>query len=385
MRRLAVFISILTLLLSVSLFLASELRADPNSQLKSEKAKLAAQRKRLDIINDRERDLSSQLNNTQYDLQESRQAYHEAVSNLHSAEIHLDNVKSRLEQATKEFKHSQRVLGKRLREIYMHGDIGYLTVLLGSQSFTDFIDQTHYLSLIISNDKELLDKVRSLKEELQAKKADAEATVKEIQSIKSAQEKRVLQLENLEAARARLLADVQSQRDSISAQVTELENSTVALENQIQREINSHRSYLRPSAPQATRRVWGTGRYLNPAEGPITSPFGYRVHPIFGTLRFHTGVDIGAYYGSAILAADSGTVIDSGWMGGYGNCLIIDHGGGYSTLYAHCSELYVSYGQGVTKGQQIAAVGSTGNSTGPHLHFEVRINGEPVDPLGFIR
>ena len=141
---------------------------------------------------------------------------------------------------------------------------------------------------------------------------------------------------------------------------------------------------MRPLSPQSGTRTWGTGRYLTPAQGPITSPFGYRIHPIFGTMRFHTGVDIGAYYGSPVLASDSGVVIDSGWLGGYGNCIIVDHGGGYSTLYAHCSELYVSYGQSVSKGQQIAAVGSTGNSTGPHLHFEVRINGEPVDPLGFI-
>ena len=138
-----------------------------------------------------------------------------------------------------------------------------------------------------------------------------------------------------------------------------------------------------PAAPRPGR-VRGTGRYLWPADGSPSSPFGYRVHPIFGTLRFHSGLDIAAGGGAPIRAADSGTVIHSGWYGGYGNCLIIDHGGGYSTLYAHCSALYVSYGQAVRQGQTVAAVGSTGYSTGPHLHFEVRINGNPVDPRGFL-
>lgn len=358
--------------------------ADPRSELKEKKSQLASQRKRLDIINDREKDLSAQLNNTQYDLQESRAIYHETLASLKSSQEHLQNIKARLKEVNTEFKAQQKVLGKRLREIYMHGDVGYLVVLLGSQSFTDFIDQTRFLSLIIQNDRRLLDKVKALKDELENKKRQEEETIKEIESLKKRQLEKIENLKRVESKRAQLLADVRSQRDSLNAQVSELENSTFSLEKRIQNEITSHQTYMRPSAPQATRRVWGTGRFINPAPGPITSPFGYRVHPIFGTLRFHTGVDIGAPYGCSILAADSGTVIDSGWMGGYGNCLIVDHGGGYSTLYAHCSQLYVGYGQGVTKGQAIAAVGSTGNSTGPHLHFEVRINGEPVDPLGFI-
>ncbi|MBQ7529301.1 peptidoglycan DD-metalloendopeptidase family protein [bacterium] len=358
--------------------------ADPRSELKEKKSQLASQRKRLDIINDREKDLSAQLNNTQYDLQESRIVYHETLASLKSSQEHLKNIKTHLKKVTDEFKGQQKVLGKRLREIYMHGDVGYLVVLLGSQSFTDFIDQTRFLSLIIQNDRNLLNKVKALKDELENKKLQEEETIREIESLKKRQLEKIENLKKIESKRTQLLADVRSQRDSLNAQVSELENSTFSLEKRIQNEINSHRTYMRPSSPQATRRVWGTGRFITPAPGPITSPFGYRVHPIFGTLRFHTGVDIGAPYGCSILAADSGTVIDSGWMGGYGNCLIVDHGGGYSTLYAHCSQLYVGYGQGVTKGQAIAAVGSTGNSTGPHLHFEVRINGEPVDPLGFI-
>ncbi len=359
-------------------------QADPNSQLRQKKSQLAAQRKRLDIINERERDLSRQLSDTQADLQYSREAYREAKVSLQAAEKQLKNITKRLGEATQEYKKAQRILGKRLREIYLQGDVGYLVVLLGAESFTDFIDQTYYLSLIIENDRQLVTQVRSLKQELEVKKVQSERTLRQIKDLKDAQENRVKKLQQIEQTRSSLLADTRRQRDSLSSYVSELENSTQALENQIQSTVRRSQVIMHPTSPNAGTRTWGTGRYLMPGQGPITSPFGYRVHPIFGTMRFHTGVDIGAYYGSPVLASDSGVVIDSGWMGGYGNCIIIDHGGGYSTLYAHCSELYVSYGQSVAKGQQIAAVGSTGNSTGPHLHFEVRINGEPVDPLGFI-
>lgn len=371
---------------SVSAFYicAFQAQADPNSQLREKKSQLAAQRKRLDIINERERDLSRQLSDTQADLQYSREAYREAKASLQAAEKQLKNITKRLGEATKEYQKAQRVLGKRLREIYLQGDVGYLVVLLGAESFTEFIDQTYYLSLIIENDRQLVTQVRGLKQELEVKKVQSERTVRQIKDLKDAQENRVKKLQQIEEKRSSLLADTRRQRDSLSSYVSELENSTQALENQIQSTVRRSQVIMRPTSPNAGTRTWGTGHYLTPAQGPITSPFGYRVHPIFGTMRFHTGVDIGAYYGSPVLASDSGVVIDSGWMGGYGNCIIVDHGGGYSTLYAHCSELYVSYGQSVARGQQIAAVGSTGNSTGPHLHFEVRINGEPVDPLGFI-
>jgi murein DD-endopeptidase MepM/ murein hydrolase activator NlpD len=123
---------------------------------------------------------------------------------------------------------------------------------------------------------------------------------------------------------------------------------------------------------------------LFPSLGEITSVFGWRTHPILGYERFHAGLDIGADYGTLIHAADSGTVILAGWYGGYGNTVIIDHGGGITSLYAHASELYVHEGQTLQRGQAIAAVGSSGLSTGPHLHFEVRENGEPTDPMNYL-
>ena len=134
----------------------------------------------------------------------------------------------------------------------------------------------------------------------------------------------------------------------------------------------------------STARILGTGRMSYPSNGPISSNFGWRVHPIFGTSKFHSGTDFAAPQGAPIQAADRGTVIFAGWRGGYGNAVILDHGSGLTTLYGHASQLYVTEGEAVQKGQTIAAVGSTGFSTGPHLHFEVRLNGEPTNPLAYL-
>ena len=141
---------------------------------------------------------------------------------------------------------------------------------------------------------------------------------------------------------------------------------------------------IRTSQYQVPAGSGGSGGMIWPISGPVTSEFGWRVHPITGDSRFHSGLDIGGDYGMAIHAAAAGTVIYAGWISGYGNAVIIDHGGGITTLYGHNQSLNVSEGQSVAQGQVIAACGSTGNSTGPHCHFEVRQNGEPVSPYGYL-
>ena len=131
--------------------------------------------------------------------------------------------------------------------------------------------------------------------------------------------------------------------------------------------------------------IVGTGQFAwpTPSTSLITSYYGSRLHPVYGTTKFHSGIDIGAADGAAIIAADGGTVVSAGWSGGYGNCIMIDHGNGYTTLYAHLSGYAVSSGQAVSRGDTIGYVGSTGVSTGPHLHYEVRQGGSTLDPMAF--
>ena len=128
----------------------------------------------------------------------------------------------------------------------------------------------------------------------------------------------------------------------------------------------------------------GSGIFIWPVNGPITSPFGYRIHPVLGRRIFHSGIDIGVDYGTPVHAAAAGVVVEADWMGGYGNAVLIDHGNGLSTIYGHNTSLTVSAGQTVSQGQIIAYSGATGMATGPHVHFEVRLNGTPVNPMNYL-
>ncbi len=169
--------------------------------------------------------------------------------------------------------------------------------------------------------------------------------------------------------------------------VAQIESKKTVLKHAIvenARESNQIETLLQAASVRYAGRNRG-GQLLWPAIGPITSPFGWRIHPIFGTREFHPGVDIGAPYGSTVIAADAGVIEFAGVMTGYGNVVVIDHGGGLATLYGHLSAYAVAVGQNVGRGAPIANVGCTGYCTGPHLHFEVRINGVPVDPMPYLQ
>ena len=190
-------------------------------------------------------------------------------------------------------------------------------------------------------------------------------------------------------------ADYQLQAESQSELVERLNSDRLALEaaqNQLDRDSKNISVLIQNKVAQAQAKansrsnilIRGSGILAFPSNARTSSAFGWRIHPILGYRRFHSGLDFAASYGSKIRAADSGNVIFAGWYGGYGRTVIIDHGQDKTTLYAHASELYVSEGQSVERGQAIASVGSTGLSTGPHLHFEVRRNGTPVNPADYL-
>jgi murein DD-endopeptidase MepM/ murein hydrolase activator NlpD len=192
--------------------------------------------------------------------------------------------------------------------------------------------------------------------------------------------------QELQAQKAEFQAQAQSQ-ESLINRLRQDRKALEAAEEQLARDSANLAILIQQRLGSDSRNgvvVHGTGQMSYPSDGEITSSFGFRVHPILGYTRFHSGIDFGVDYGSPIRAADSGVVIFAGWYGGYGQAVIIDHGSSITTLYAHTSELYVSEGQTIQRGQVIAAVGSTGLSTGPHLHFEVRLNGEPVDPMKYL-
>jgi murein DD-endopeptidase MepM/ murein hydrolase activator NlpD len=298
----------------------------------------------------------------------------------------------RLERLTHEHAVAQRRLEARLVELYESNEANAIEILLQAQSFSDLLEQLDYFRAIGERDKEIAETIKRLQIEVRvaraqtaATKADvAEATAVLARETAEKQEARaqlIAQGEALAAARASkqsLLAGVRQERDRDQEDLETMQAASASLAAKIRE--------AQESAPPPPSGSGGSGGsegapsssgFIWPVSGPITSGFG----PRWGS--FHEGIDIGAACGTPIRAAASGTIIYAGWMDGYGNIVIIDHGGGLATAYGHQSAIYVS-GGAVSQGQVIGAVGSTGHSTGCHLHFEVRVNGSPVDPLGYL-
>ena len=262
----------------------------------------------------------------------------------------------------------------RLRASYEHGSLGYLDVVLGATDFRDFVTRSYLLGVIITSDLRLYRQVGAERDQQRA----VRETLAEREQRLAAQQQRWRvsrdQIARLADARADLLARVRAQRVAEEEAVRELETESVRIAQIIQQ-------YTRGGHVGPIPTLAG-GALLWPVAGRISSPYGWRVHPIFGTREFHTGIDIAVPWGTPIHAAAAGTVIFTGWMRGYGMLVIVDHGNGLSTTYSHLSSYAVHVGERVDRGQVIARIGSTGWSTGPHLFFEVRENGQPVNPLG---
>ena len=305
---------------------------------------------------------------------EATKAYKDVKKELDATEKRIDENEDKLKVLNKDFAVKRDQLAKRVRDIYINGQINYLDVLFGAKDFQDFFTRMDLLKRVIQQDYDLVQVVF-------AEKTAIETSQKELEKDKAAKEKLVVsaadrkkEAEKKQAAKQAIIDKMETDR----ATQERIINENLAASKEVERMIRNSR--YQPASPALS----GGGALNWPLGGPITSPFGWRVHPITGASRFHSGIDIGGDYGDTIHAAGAGIVSYAGWISGYGYAVIIDHGGGISTLYGHNQALLVSEGQSVSQGQAIAECGSTGNSTGPHCHFEVRVDGEPVDPMGYL-
>ena len=305
---------------------------------------------------------------------EATKAYKDVKKELDATEERIDENEDKLKVLNKDFAVKRDQLAKRVRDIYINGQINYLDVLFGAKDFQDFFTRMDLLKRVIQQDYDLVQVVF-------AEKTAIETSQKELEKDKTAKEKLVAsaadrkkEAEKKQAAKQAIIDKMETDR----ATQERIINENLAASKEVEQMIRNSR--YQPASPALS----GGGALNWPLGGPITSPFGWRVHPITGASRFHSGIDIGGDYGDTIHAAGAGIVSYAGWISGYGYAVIIDHGGGISTLYGHNQALLVSEGQSVSQGQAIAECGSTGNSTGPHCHFEVRVDGEPVDPMGYL-
>jgi len=281
-------------------------------------------------------------------------------------------VQSELAAATQKLNKKREEVRHRLKLMYMRGNADIVAALASSQNVGQFASRKYVFERVARKDRELFDEVKALCAYVAERKRRADRMVVEVASLKKRQEVQHAELTDVIGQKSAMLSGLRTKQKELERIEAELRAEEADIEAQIA-------AYNRS---QHTKLPAFTGKFMRPVNGTLTSGFGMRMHPILHYRRMHTGVDISAPNGTPILAAADGIVISAGYGRGYGNRVILDHGGGVSTLYAHASRLYVASGQHVTRGQRIAAVGSTGLSTGNHLHWEVRINGKPVNPLG---
>jgi len=380
--------SVMLSCMSVSAFAVTQSEIDA---LKSQKSQLASQKSSLQsTINSLQGQQNDQiaLKNA---LDEKNAITVKQILNLNEQiELHTQLI----EQKTKEVDEAQKVADAqlekykvRVRAMEESGRYNYFEVLFGASSIGEFLSLIDDIGDIMRSDKELEDAYRQSVADLKSVKAEYEQAKDEMENSKTELESLKAQQEKDIAEATAVIASLQGDISSNSSFLNQLTAQEKALNADIQQKVaelnRQQQQQQQPGNTGNTGSTVGTGNLVWPSYCTyITSRQGPRVHPVTGEYKNHGGTDIGASYGSAIYAADSGTVVRSadGWNGGWGNYVMINHGNGMQTLYAHMSSRAVSVGQTVSRGQTIGYVGSTGMSTGPHLHFEMYINGSRIDP-----
>jgi len=331
---------------------------------------------RLDVISDRLNGLSQRIAAVSAKLAEQQAEY----DRLHGR---LVAKKRQLTLAEQRLRWQQLVFDQRVVQTYKAGEIDYLAVLLKASSYEDMLTRVAFLRTLVENDNSLVGQLATARDAVALAKRQIAAQTKTARALRDEVRRRNDELVALRAEQVAAAASTRAIRRDKAKTLAAFEHDIHAWEAQ-EAELATESQGLAGIIQGQQGDGKFSGSLAWPVSGPVTSPFGWRIHPIFHVRKFHTGIDIGVGYGTPIRAADGGRVIYASWMSGYGNTIIIDHGGSISTLYAHQSSLVVGSGGLVSKGQVIGFVGSTGYSTGPHLHFEVRVNGNPVNPLGYL-
>lgn len=287
----------------------------------------------------------------------------------------IDEVEEKLKIAEEKYVRQKEILEVRLVAMYETSDTQYLDVILSSRSVSDFLSNYFLVTELANYDTELLEDMKAQKDEIELAKKKLDYTQEQYATIKQNQTKTAKILENTKIVRENYIAKLSDQEKELQAQIDEC-NTRFA-------EVNAEILSLALQGID-TKYIGGELAWPVPGYTRISSKYGMRYHPILHYTKLHTGVDISAPMGANFVAANDGIVVKAGYNSAYGNMVIIDHGGGISTLYAHGSEILVQVGQVVKREEAILKVGSTGYSTGPHAHFEVRLNGVVTDPLPYI-
>jgi len=372
---------VLVAALAVWLFLMNMLPVFAASELEKKQRELDKAQHNVQIAEEKK-------DQAKHRVEEAKESLGEIVARLSRLQKDIDSLQKKADALQKDIDENTAVLNKkkaemegrmeiyrrRLRDIYVNGQINYLDVLLGAKDFGDFASRMYLLQKIIRSDLELIAIVEKEAAEIKRRQDLLDSQMAEIKKDRAALEEKRSNAEQMREQRAQKLYRAEEEKRRSDEEYDRM----LAISDNIKSMLQGMETASQmPSGG-------GNGSFVWPCSGPITSYYGWRVHPIFGTRKYHSGMDIAVDYGTPIHAAATGIVVYSGWMGGYGYAIMIDHGGGLVTIYGHNSSLTVREGQRVSQGQVVAYAGSTGYSTGPHCHFEVRLHGEVTEPLNYL-
>jgi murein DD-endopeptidase MepM/ murein hydrolase activator NlpD len=350
-------------------------------RMAEEQQKEAALRAEIEAVSGRIRGLEQQVGDVSLRLAPLEHELELRELKLNRLNALFDVQTRRLAFLRAEYRIAIGRLNRRLIAAYESEQPEGLSVILSSRSFSALLDGLAYIKLVARHDREIAEEVKIARDEVAAalkRTKAARADMYRQAKIVAVRVQQVHVLRDQLVASKGSLVEAQSRRRADLASLSAQERADAEEIDSLQRVSAELAAKIRAAQSHSTVSRVGSGAMIWPVNAPITSSFGWR----WG--RMHEGIDLGAAYGSPIAAAAAGTVIYAGWLGGYGNLTVIDHGGGLSTAYGHQSSIGVSVGQHVEQGEIIGNVGSTGHSTGPHLHFEVRVNGQAVDPLGYL-
>ena len=291
----------------------------------------------------------------------------------------IDESTAKLQIASQNYEEKSDMLARRLVAMYEAGDTQYLDVLLKSKSITEFISRYYIIQEVAEYDSILINEVEQEKNNIEQTKQKLENEQAEIKIVKAKNEQTTIVLSNMQTLQKSYINELSADEKKLQEQITEYKNDQAEIERQILLATNVINPDIQYTGGEMLWPVAISGTV-------ITSDYGVREHPIQGVIKEHTGIDIGnTPTGTPVVAAADGVVTYAGWLGGYGNCVMINHGEGVVTLYGHGNKILTSVNKKVKKGETIMEVGSTGNATGPHLHFEVRVNGSCTSPWQFVK
>lgn len=291
----------------------------------------------------------------------------------------IDDATGKLQIASEDYNAKSDMLAKRLVAMYEAGDTSYLDVLLKSNSLTDFLSRYYAIEELAKYDSELINQVKIEKNNIEQTREKLEKEQAEIKILKAKSEQTTVVLNNMKTLQQSYIDKLSEGEKTLQEQITKYKQEQQEIQAKILEATNTIVANIQYTGGEMLWPVAASGTV-------ITSNFGIREHPIQGVVKQHTGLDIGgAPTGTPVVAALDGVVTHAGWLGGYGNCVMISHGNGVVTLYGHGNKVLTEVGKQVKQGETIMELGSTGNSTGPHCHFEVRINGNYTNPLNYVK